>query len=224
MLTTFKKNYQLFAAFLKNSIAPPFCLYCKDYLCIRKIFCNECYDAICPVVTHTIAVTKKYQVKVFAVSDYKDPVKSLILSKGSSDIVSSRKLGELIWELTYLKNTQFDCIVPIPLHWQRYARRGFNQAAEIAQVIGKKSGKPVANLLKRKKRTKRQSGLEPSKRIVNLSGAFELQVKEPQKYKDKHILIVDDLMTTGATIRFACKNLIALQPKSITVAVACRVV
>jgi len=224
MSSTLKKSCYLFSQFLKDIISPPFCLYCKDYLHERDIFCKECYNVICPVVTHAIEVTKKYQVKVFAISAYKDPVKSLILSKGSSDIVASRKLGDLIWQLTHLKNAHFDYIVPIPLHWQRYAQRGFNQAVEIAQVISKKSGKPVANILKRKKRTKRQSGLEPNKRILNLSGAFELNVKDCEKYKNKNILIVDDLITTGSTIRFACKHLIALKPKSILAAVACRVV
>jgi len=223
MVSSVKKSCNFFITFLKNIIAPPFCLYCKDYLSKRTILCKRCYNAVYPIVTHTIQVTKKYQVKVFAISDYKDPIRSLILSKGSSDIVAIRNLGDLIWELTYLKNAQFDYIVPIPLHWQRYAQRGFNQADEIAHVISKKSGKPVVNLLRRRKRTKRQSGLEPSQRIVNLSGAFELKGADHITYKDKNILIVDDLLTTGSTIRFACKQLIALKPKSIIVAVACRV-
>ena len=58
---------------------------------------------------------------------------------------------------------------------------------------------------------------------MNLSDAFQLHIKNRQLYKDKTILIVDDLMTTGSTIQFACKDLIALRPKSILVAVACRV-
>jgi len=212
--------------FLRNLLSPPFCFYCKDYLEKREVFCPSCYQCIIPIVTHIVQVTQKHSVKVFAISNYKDPIKSLILSKGNSDIVASYKLGELIWGLTHLKNAEFDIIVPVPLHWQRYAQRGFNQAYEMAKAISHKSGKPVATILKRKKITKRQSGLTPEKRLVNLSGAFTLFINNTgdlQKYKNKKILLVDDLMTTGSTIKFATKELSKLNPKQIIAAVACRV-
>ncbi|MFC1842319.1 ComF family protein [Candidatus Dependentiae bacterium] len=220
--------------FIKDLIYPPFCFFCKDFLQAkqdtqnRQVFCKKCYNAITPVVTSTIEVTKKYKIKVFAISDYKNPIRSLILAKGSSDILSAQKLGELIWELTYLKNAEFDYIVPIALHWRRYAQRGFNQASEIARAISKKSGKPVIDLLKRTKSTRRQSELVPSKRLLNVHDAFELDMqvleKNLGKYKNKKILLVDDLMTTGATLKSAAKVLIVLKPKSIVAAVASRVV
>jgi len=214
-------------AFIKNIISPPFCFYCKEYLDKPDVFCQNCYKKIIPVVSYTLQVTQKHSVKVFAISDYKDPIRSLILSKGSSDIVSSYKLGELMWEFTYLKNAEFDIIVPIPLHWQRYAQRGFNQADEMARAISQKSSKPVVNLLKRKKITRRQSGLTPEKRTLNLSGALGLVGGEPeylQGYKNKKILIVDDLLTTGSTITFATKELIELKPTQVIAVVASRVV
>jgi len=222
----FKRVANSACTVIKNILFPPFCFFCKEYLEKRDIFCKSCYKKIIPVVTHTVQVTQKYSVKIFAISDYKDPIRSLILSKGNSDIVSSYKLGELIWELTYLKNAEFDIIVPIPLHWQRYAQRGFNQAEKMAQAISQKSGKPVINLLRRKKMTKRQSGLTPEKRILNLSRAFELTgdvLEDIKNYKNKKILIVDDLFTTGSTIKFATKELLKLKPAQVIVAVAARV-
>jgi len=213
--------------FIKDLIFPPFCLYCKEFLDNKNIFCTSCYNSITPIVTMTVDVTKKYKMKLFAISDYKDPIRALILSKGSSDIVAARKLGELLWELTYLKSADFDYIVPIELHWRRYASRGFNQAFEMAKSISKKSGKPVVNLLQRTKSTQRQSELLPAQRAVNLSGAFELSdigVQNIKKYKYKKILLVDDLMTTGATLKSAAKVLTKLQPKELIVAVACRVI
>lgn len=180
------------------------------------------------MVTVTIEVTKKYKVKVFSISEYKYPVKSLVLAKGGSDILSSRALGQLAWDLTYLKNAEFDYIIPVPLHWRRYAERGFNQAQEMANVISKKSGKPVVNLLKRVKSTQRQSELSPQNRVLNVHDAFELNIKNlPEyikKYENKKILIVDDLLTTGSTIKSMTKVLIELKPESVIAIVACRVV
>jgi len=213
--------------FIKDLLYPPVCFYCKTYLSRNATFCKYCYDAITPIVTTTITVTKKYNIKVFAISAYKDPIRALILSKGSSDIVASRKLGELIWELTYLKNAEFDYIVPIALHWQRYASRGFNQAHEMANSIAKKSGKPVVSLLIRKKKTRRQSELVPSQRAVNVSDAFvlsDLALKNKKAYKNKKFLIIDDLLTTGSTMKSAARVLLQLQPKEIVAAVASRVI
>lgn len=214
----------MFINLIRDFIYPSFCFFCKDFSSDKKVFCKTCSEMISSVVTVFVHVTKKYKVKVFAVSDYSNPVKSLILAKGSSDIVSSRRLGELIWELSHIKNVEFDYIVPIDLHWQRYAQRGFNQAQEMANIISKCSCKPVVNLLKRVKRTKRQSGLMPAQRLVNLSGAFKLNTNNVEKYKDKKILIVDDLMTTGSTIKSAARVLIELKPKEIIAVVACRVI
>lgn len=162
--------------------------------------------------------------KVFALSDYKDPLKKLILAKGWSDTVASYQMGQLLSELPALQQLDCDVIVPIPLHWTRYAWRGFNQAEEIARVIHKKKNVPLKHLIKRIKKTAFQSTLVSSLRGENLKDAFVLHEKCAQDYVGKHILLVDDLMTTGSTLRSAAKVLLQLKPNKITVAVVCRVV
>jgi len=216
--------YRFAKKFLAQIISPPFCFFCKNGMDIRQPLCGTCLAHIIPIVSHKMRVTKKYAVTVFAISDYKDPIRSLILSKGSSDIVACRALGQLIWDHTYIKNIPFDFLVPIPLHRRRFATRGFNQAQEIADVIGKKAGKPIINILHRNKKTVRQSELSVEKRFNNVKDAFCLQDKQLERYKGKHILLVDDLMTTGSTIKAAASKLVQLNPKTITAAVACRVV
>jgi len=212
--------------FISDLLYPNICFYCKDFIKTKDTLCKQCLELVCPVVSKTICVTPKYSVKVFAISDYKDPIRALILSKGYSDIVTSRRLGQLIWDMTYVSNVDFDVIIPIPLHWSRFATRGFNQAKEIASVISKKSGKPIRDILKRKKMTKRQSGLTAKKRIENLAKAFALRgnASELADYRGKNLLLVDDLMTTGSTMLVAARTLVALHPGSITAAVASRVV
>lgn len=220
----FIKYSSIVFKYLSDLFYPPICFYCKDYMKHDKVLCDKCLGHVNSVVSKKIDITPKYQVKVFAISDYKDPLRSLILSKGISDIVTSRRLGELMWDMTYVSNADFDFIVPIPLHWSRFASRGFNQAQEIASVIAKKSGKGMINILKRKKMTKRQSGLTSEKRIENLKDAFSLNIKDVESFRGKHLLIVDDLMTTSSTIRMAARTLMPLKPKFITAVVVCRVI
>jgi predicted amidophosphoribosyltransferase len=76
----------------------------------------------------------------------------------------------------------------------------------------------------RVKNTLFQFELASSLRGSNLKGAFALNCKDKSLYEGKHILLVDDLLTTGSTIREATKVLLQLKPRKITVVVACRVI
>lgn len=206
---------------LLDYISPPFCSACNIYLQNRAIFCVNCERRIVPIVSKTIAITATKQIKVFAISQYEYPIKRLILAKHGSNQIASQQLGELLWEKTDICNIQFDIIVPIPLHWTRYASRGFNQSDEIAKAIAKKSNKPTVQLLKRVRRTKFQAQLDPIGREKNVLEVFDFY-QTNLVIKGKHILLVDDLLTTGATIKSAAKKLFQLHPASITIAVACR--
>ncbi len=203
---------------------PSLCAYCKCFLSTTDVFCDACKRKVFPIVSKEIDVTPSFSMKVFAVSDYKDPLKKLILAKGWADTVASYQMGQLMCEYLPLESIDCDVIVPIPLHWTRYAWRGFNQAHEIARVIHKKKNVPLKHLLKRVKKTAFQSTLVSSLRVENLKEAFVLNSAYVQDYKDKHILLIDDLMTTGSTLRSAAKELLKLKPRKITVAVLCRVI
>ncbi len=203
---------------------PCICAYCKKFLSTSDVFCIDCKNKIVRIVSKQIDVTPSFSMTVFAISDYKDPLKNLILAKSWSDSLASYQLGELLWEMTPIKSLDYDVVVPIPLHWTRYAWRGFNQAHEIAQVVGKKKNVPLHCVLKRQKQTVYQSKIPSTMRVDNVKNAFVLNKKYIGMYEDKHILLIDDLMTTGSTLRSAAKVLLALKPKKISVAVACRVI
>jgi len=204
-------------------LCPPFCVHCKIVLVEDTILCFQCRNFIQPIVSTTLALTAKTSVRVFAISSYQDPIKSLILAKIQSQRLASRQLGELIWQLTPLSNLEFDYIVPIPLHWTRYAYRGYNQAEEIAHTLSKKSGKPVVSLLKRNRRTVFQSSLPTDLRNDNVASALSFHSKiERNNYSGKRFIIVDDLMTTGSTLRAATKLLMTLHPLTIDAVVAAR--
>ena len=202
-------------------LSPPFCEGCRRAIADRFIFCIDCFDKIKMVTTREIPITKNMSAKLFAIADYTEPLRSLILAKKYSNQLASKQLAKLIWQMTALRYSEFDYLVPVPLHWARQLKRGYNQAEIIADELAKFSGAKKLNLLKRKKYTWYQSSLDASQREKNLKNSFTLTGKIE---KGSKILLVDDLFTSGATIKFAAKELLKTLPAQIDVAVACRVV
>lgn len=162
--------------------------------------------------------------QVYAVAAYQRTLKRLILAKGWHDERASIVLGKLVWQNTMLPHIPFDIIVPIPLHWKRFAHRGYNQSELIAQELSVLSGKPVCLALTRTKATVFQSLLTGEERKENVKNAFELTEQARELIQGKRVLVVDDLMTSGATLQAAAKELNRCKPQSIKGAVAGRVI
>jgi ComF family protein len=107
---------------------------------------------------------------------------------------------------------QIDAILPIPLYRARHRQRGFNQAALIAARIGKTTRLPVINPLARIRDTPSQTHLSFKARMENVRDAFELRKRGAAQIAEKRILIVDDVMTTGATIQAVGRALLPGKP------------
>ena len=208
---------------IKNLITPPFCAYCREFMNSDDVLCERCLARIRPIVSMPLRITKKKELFVYAISDYEYPLRALIQQKQYGNRCASRQLGRLLWEHTPLEYVPFDIIVPIPLHWTRYAWRWFNQSEEMANVLSKYSKKPVVHLLERSKKTLWQAGLSRQDRAVNLRQVFTL-AKDAYQYERMRILFVDDVLTTGATLYAACKALRPLKPAICSAVVVCRVI
>ncbi|MBZ5608668.1 MAG: ComF family protein [Acidobacteriia bacterium] len=127
---------------------------------------------------------------------YEDELRELIhLFKYHGVQTLAKPLGRLL-ALALPRQQSFDVIVPMPLHWRKRWRRGFNQAALLAREIGRRSHVPVAHLLRRVRNTAAQAGLTNAKRRLNVSGAFRASGRA---LNGKRVLLIDDVMTTGAT-------------------------
>jgi ComF family protein len=106
----------------------------------------------------------------------------------------ARPLGKLLLVALPLEQ-RFDAIVPMPLHWRKQWRRGFNQSALLAREVSRRWKVPLRRLVKRIKNTSAQAGLTSAKRRDNVSGAFRVK----GALEGLRLLLVDDVMTTGAT-------------------------
>jgi ComF family protein len=110
-----------------------------------------------------------------------------------------------------------DIIVPVPLHPDKLKLRGYNQSEAIAKGIAMVMHKTIdISSLVRIKRTKTQTKKDIHERAVNMVDAFQL--KETDNLKRKHILLVDDVITTGATIETATKTLLSIPDVKISIA------
>lgn len=107
-----------------------------------------------------------------------------------------------------------DCLMPVPMHFWKQARRGFNQANEIARGISAVTHIPIVDNLVAAKAHSTQTRKSASQRQSNISGRFRVTYHEELAHK--HILLIDDVITTGATI-FACADTLRAAVPSITI-------
>jgi ComF family protein len=140
----------------------------------------------------------------FAAFVYKPPISQLIPTiKQGRDQTALPSLAKIFCN----RLSQQPCcelikatILPVPLHWRRYMGRGFNQSLAISQLIGSQLNLPVKNLLLRRTNyAPSQQGLKRSVRLKNLHSAFEASTN----VKDGAFILMDDVMTTGATMNAA---------------------
>jgi ComF family protein len=116
--------------------------------------------------------------------------------------------------------SRIDGILPVPLSIKRLKERGFNQSLLLARVISKKTSAPLlTDILQKKNETPPQTGLSARERLLNLKHAFEVK----GNIKDLKLLLVDDVMTTGATVTECSKELMKAGAKEVTVLTLARV-
>lgn len=169
--------------------AGPACRRCALPMVSGNSLCGGCLASQSPLA------------EVHAAFLYAAPLDRLLPRlKFSSDLAAGRLVSQLMVER--LRNVpRPDALIPIPLHRARLRQRGFDQALELARPLGRSLGVPVLEgALLRQKATQEQSRLGAIARRRNLKGAFEARERLPLP---RHVALVDDVMTTGATLRAA---------------------
>jgi len=120
-----------------------------------------------------------------------------------------------------LKNSDFilvDLIIPIPLHYKKEKKRGYNQSEYIAAGIAKTMNKPIkSNIVERHLASSSQTSKSRYERWKNVENVFK--VKNGAALKGNHVLLVDDVLTTGATIEACAKEILGVPETKVSVAV-----
>lgn len=212
---------------LLDLIFPKYCVNCKkfgDFLCsncfsylsfevssICLVCTKPCYDGL----THPKCHTKLSVEGAFSGIVFNRIPKKLIYQFKYKPYLSSLSsfLGDLLYESLiqkeeFVRALKNDIIlIPIPLSPGKLRKRGYNQAEILAKELSKKFNLKVVNALERVKETRSQVGLNKEQRRENMKEAFALRKKFETSIKNKNIFLVDDVLTTGATMSEACKAL-----------------
>jgi len=127
--------------------------------------------------------------------------------KYSGEQALARPLGHLVLEAgrTHYSLAEYEAVIPVPLHRDRLAERGFNQAYLLARPLADAAKIPIVQALQRPIPTASQVSLEGDARASNVREAFSLHPKHRSSIKSRAVLLVDDVLTTGATAE-ACAN------------------
>jgi ComF family protein len=197
----------------------PYCPYCKSFL--------EDEDE---VANHRCAyLSKPEERRILAVRSlgtFDDHYQKLVHRlKYDKKIQLGKRLAQKLGE-SMSEDKEFagcDMVIPVPLHRARERERGFNQSEVLAEGISRAIGISLAkSILKRKRNTKDQTYLNAQQRAENVKGAFV--VAQPERINGKKIIIVDDVMTTGATLNECASALLNSGAESILAATVAVVV
>lgn len=219
-------------SFLKKFIEiifPNQCLSCKELIGQEGAFCIRCWNKLqfisdpkCKICSHPFAFKvddemlcgkclkdKPAYDKIISVFRYNDVIKRIIGDFKYRDATYlSKKTAKIIFDRYRKEIDKCDLITPVPLHKNRLRKRKFNQAVLLAKEISRLSGKELLyNGVIRIKNTQPQVELKKRQREKNLKAAFAINNKFKDEIVEKRVFLIDDVMTTGATLENCSKVL-----------------
>jgi len=157
----------------------------------------------------------------YSFGSYEDALRKLIhLFKYGKVETLAQPLARLLVRALPTEES-FDVVLAMPMHWRKKWERGFNQAELLARPLAKRYGLKLSSNLRRRRYTKPQAGLSESERQENLKDSFV--VPRPQQMKERRVLLIDDVFTTGATLRAASAVLKAAGAARVTALTLARV-
>ena len=214
---------------LLDQLYPPTCLHCDAPVGTAQALCPACFRELRPI-TAPLCPRLGIPFEVFlgpdalsaeAIADPPpfDRARSAVLYNAvARKLVSRLKYGDrpelaaFCARLMLTAGHEFwgaePVLVPVPLHpWREFTRR-YNQSTELARAVGALTGATVDPLLvRRKKNTRRQVGLTADARVRNVAGAFLAHPDILARLKGRPVVIVDDVITTGSTVRAVSRAL-----------------
>jgi ComF family protein len=225
-----------------NVFFPNHCLNCENIINEEALFCAVCWgklqfitDPKCKICSYPFEIEligkssslpcascikdPPHFDKVITIFRYNEIIKKVISDlKYRDQTFIAKKISKLIFNKIKPELDNIDIITIVPLHLNKLKKRKFNQVAMISKEIIKfDSKKYIPNLLFRTKETKTQVKLTQKQRQANIKKAFMVNRKHQDAILDKTILLIDDVMTSGATIEACAKALKKRKVKKIIV-------
>ena len=227
------------AARAMDVLFPPQCLRCRALVegsgnlcgdCWREVsFVTEPHCACCGLpFAHDVgeaalcgacAAAPPSYTRARAVMVYNDASRDLVLGFKYADAThAAPSYGRWLARAGRTCLADADMLVPVPLHWMRLFRRRYNQAALLARALSKETGIPVSpRALVRRRRTPPLGRLSREARRQRLSGAIAINPKHAPDLKDRNVVLVDDVMTTGETVEACAGQVLRAGARSVDV-------
>ena len=203
-------------------VLPPLCLVCRAPIGADGARCPACWSrvrfigpphcarcglpfdesagphAICAACTRRPPLFDRAR----AVMRYDDGARPLILRfKNADRLHAAPALARWLARAAGPLLDEAELIVPVPLHWRRLLRRRYNQSAELARALAKISGRPASvDAVRRLRHTPPQGRRNPAERRANVRAAFAVPERRRALVRGRRVLVVDDVLTTGATL------------------------
>jgi ComF family protein len=236
-----------FADAALNLLLPPTCIACSVPVDAPGLLCGACYGALTLVgepccgccgalfeLTWQAAEGDLCQRCIDVPPPFQHARAALNYDKASRRLVLPFKHGDRIEFATVLARmmaragskllAEADFLVPVPLHRRRLFVRRYNQAALLARALARMSGRPaLLDALVRRHTTQSLGGKSASERRNEVAGAFSVRVRRQRQVEGSRILLIDDVMTSGATVAACAESLLEAGAAAVDVLVAVRV-
>lgn len=207
-------KFSLIVKPLIDLLFPPLCLCCKEFTANKDLICNHCHKLLDASVDEQLESTRDAIRLHLAYFSFTDEIRAVIhgLKYYNSPRAACELLRKQVRRSSEKWRVDFDVVEPVPLHWYRRLRRGYNQAEKLAAVVASEYNVPIGRNLRRIRYTKSQTRKNKKARSKSVENCFTV-CRNSTDLTGKRVLLIDDVCTTGATAE-QCARVLTLQGAS----------